>query len=170
MFPKRFRDPKTGFHLLSSMHSKKYLKNIGLEREDYYFLKRVGKGLLCTYAILGALWLLNDNSPLGWQKLKPRLREQEEALKEFIAKGGMIGTTIGPKGMAESDEDRNNNQKELQSKSFDQEAQKLWLKMKNEVTTELKERAHAYLNSCRIVCHTTMELLLITQQLKSSSD
>ena len=36
------------------MHAKKYLKNIGLESEDYHFFKRVGKGLLCTYAVLGA--------------------------------------------------------------------------------------------------------------------
>ncbi|TKY47137.1 cysteine synthase [Spatholobus suberectus] len=140
MFPKRFRDPKTGFHLLSSMHSKKYLKNIGLEREDYYLLKHVGKGLLCTYAVLGALWLYNENSSLGWWKLKPWLKEHEEALKEFIAKGGTIGTTVGPKGMDESDKDGNNNQKELQGKNFDEEAQKLWLRMKNEVTAELKEK------------------------------
>ncbi|KAG4933482.1 hypothetical protein JHK87_047484 [Glycine soja] len=41
-----------GFHLLSSMHAKKNLKNIGLESEDYHFFKRVGKGLLCTYVVL----------------------------------------------------------------------------------------------------------------------
>ncbi|KAK7335183.1 hypothetical protein VNO80_26959 [Phaseolus coccineus] len=33
------------FPQLSSINSKKYLKNIGLEREDYYYLKHVGKGL-----------------------------------------------------------------------------------------------------------------------------
>ncbi|XP_020216954.1 uncharacterized protein LOC109800584 [Cajanus cajan] len=136
MFPKRFRDPKTGFHLLSSMHSKKYLKNIGLESEDYYFLKRVGTGLLCTYAVLGALWLYNDNSSLGWWKPK----EHEEAVKDFIAKGRVIGTSIGAKVMGESDKDGNNNQKELQGKNFDEEAQKLRLGMKNEVTTELKKK------------------------------
>ncbi|KAL2332946.1 hypothetical protein Fmac_014159 [Flemingia macrophylla] len=136
MFPKRFRDPKTGFHLLSSMYSKKYLKNIGLEREDYYFLKRVGNGLLCTYAVLGALWLYKDNSSLGWWKLK----EHEEAVKEFFAKGKIIGTTIGAKVMAESDKDGNHNQKELQGKNFDEESQKLWLRLKNEITTELKEK------------------------------
>ncbi|CAJ1960343.1 unnamed protein product [Sphenostylis stenocarpa] len=137
MFPKRFRDAKTGFHLLSSMHSKKYLKNIGLEREDYYFLKHVGKGLLCTYAVLGALWLYSENSSLGWKKLKPRLKEHEEALKEFIGKGGMIGTTVSPKDM---DGNNNNNPNEMESKNFDAEAQKLWLRLKNEVTTELKEK------------------------------
>ncbi|KAG4923668.1 hypothetical protein JHK87_049208 [Glycine soja] len=129
MFPKRFRDPKTGFHLLSSMHAKKYLKNIGLESEDYHFFKRVGKGLLCTYAVLGALWLYNNNSSLGWEKLKPWLKEHEEALKGFIAEGGMIGTSTSPKGMAESDKE-----------NFDEEAQKLWLRMKNEVKTELREK------------------------------
>nr|ACU22742.1 unknown [Glycine max] len=53
MFPKRFRDPKTGFHLLSSMNAKKYLKNIGLEREDYYFFKRVGKAYFAPMQYLG---------------------------------------------------------------------------------------------------------------------
>ncbi|XP_014518270.1 uncharacterized protein LOC106775645 [Vigna radiata var. radiata] len=141
MFRKLFRDPKTGFHLLSSMNSKKYLKNIGLEREDYYFLKHVGKGLLCTYAVLGAMWLYTENSSLGWGKLEPRLKEHEEALKDFIRKGRMIGDAFSPKGVGESDKDGNyNNQKETQNKNFDEEAQKLWLKLKNEVATELKEK------------------------------
>jgi len=123
------------------MNSKKYLKNIGLEREDYYFLKHVGKGLLCTYAVLGALWLYTENSSQGWGKLKPRLKEQEEALKDFIAKGRMIGTAFSQKGMSESDKDgNNNNQKETQNENFDEEAQKLWLRLKNEVATELKEK------------------------------
>ncbi|XP_027933322.1 uncharacterized protein LOC114188863 [Vigna unguiculata] len=142
MFRKLFRDSKTGFHLLSSMNSKKYLKNIGLEREDYYFLKHVGKGLLCTYAVLGALWLYTEkNSSLGWGKLKPRLKEHEEALKDFIGKGRMIGDAVSPKGMSESDKDGNyNNQKETQNKNFDEEAQKLWLRLKHEVATELKQK------------------------------
>ncbi|KAK7333249.1 hypothetical protein VNO80_30014 [Phaseolus coccineus] len=141
MFPKRFRDPKTGFHMLSSMNSKKYLKNIGLEREDYYFLKHVGKGLLYTYAFLGALWLYTENSSLGWGKLKPRLKEHEEALKDFIGKGRMIGTAVSPKGVSGNDNDgNNNNQKEKQNKNLDEEAQKLWLRLKNEVATELKEK------------------------------
>ncbi|XP_027337682.1 uncharacterized protein LOC113851415 [Abrus precatorius] len=136
MFPKRFRDPKTGFHLLSSMHAKKYLKNVGVEREDYYFLKQVGKALLCTYTIMGVFWLFKGTSPL--EKLAPRLKEHEEALKEFISKGGMLGTTIGPKGMVENDKDTCNCQNELQNKN--QEAQKLWLRMRNEVVAELKEK------------------------------
>ncbi|BAT88368.1 hypothetical protein LR48_Vigan09g122900 [Vigna angularis] len=141
MFRKLFRDPKTGFHVLSSMNSKKYLKNIGLEREDYYFLKHVGKGLLCTYAVLGVMWLYTDNSSLGWGKLEPRLKEHEEALKDFISKGRMIGDAFSPKGMDKSDKDGNyNNQKETQNKNFDEEAQKLWLRLKNEVATELKKK------------------------------
>ncbi|KAG4974858.1 hypothetical protein JHK82_031741 [Glycine max] len=78
--------------------------------------------------VLGALWLYNNNSSLGWGKLKPQLKEHEEALKEFIAKGKMIGTTNSPKGKAESDKE-----------NFDEEAQKLWLRMKNELKTELME-------------------------------
>ncbi|KAK7301806.1 hypothetical protein RJT34_12682 [Clitoria ternatea] len=128
MFPKRFRDPKTGFHMLSSMHAKKYLKNIGLETEDYFFLKRVGTVLLCTYTVLGALWLSKDTSSLGWSKLKPRLKEHEEALKDFIAKGRLIATNFGQKEMVKSDKD------------FDQEAHELWLRMKKEVVAELKDK------------------------------
>ncbi|KAK7305349.1 hypothetical protein VNO77_43254 [Canavalia gladiata] len=140
MFPKRFRDPKTGFHLLSFMHVKKYMKNIGLEREDYYFLKQVGKALLCTYSIIGAMWLYNETAQLGWWRQKPRLKEEhEETLKEFIAKGRMIANTIRPKGMVENDKDGCNCQ-ELQGKNFDEEAQKLWLKMRNDVVAELKEK------------------------------
>ena len=41
----------------------------------------------------------------------------------------MIGTSTSPKGMAESDKE-----------NFDEEAQKLWLRMKNEVKTELREK------------------------------
>ena len=63
------------------------------------------------------------------EELKPRLKEHEEALKGFIAEGGMIGTSTSPKGMAESDKE-----------NFDEEAQKLWLRMKNEVKTELREK------------------------------
>ena len=40
----------------------------------------------------------------------------------------MIGTTNSPKGKAESDKE-----------NFDEEAQKLWLRMKNELKTELME-------------------------------
>ncbi|XP_061374020.1 uncharacterized protein LOC133316297 [Gastrolobium bilobum] len=135
-FPKRFQDPTSGFHRLSSMHAKKYLNKIGLEREDYNFWKQAGKALLCTYAIIGAVWLYHKAS----QQPKFRYPGDEEAMKEFIAKRGMIGTTNGPKGVVESDEDASNNQKELQSNKFDQEAQKLWLKMRNEVIAELQEK------------------------------
>ncbi|KAJ1381112.1 hypothetical protein SESBI_45434 [Sesbania bispinosa] len=128
------------------MQAKKHMKKIGLEREDYYFLKQVGKALLCTYTILGALWLYNETSPLGWWKLKPKeelefLYPSDKEAKEFIAKGGMIETTSGPKGLVESDKDADDYQKkELQSKKFDQEAQKLWLKMRNEAIAELKKK------------------------------
>jgi len=64
----------------------------------------------------------------------------EEAMKEFIAKGGMIGTSIGPKGAAEEDKDESDYKKEMKDKKFKQEAQKLWLRMRNEVIAEFKEK------------------------------
>ncbi|CAL5425376.1 unnamed protein product [Camellia sinensis] len=54
-----------------------------------------------------------------------------EAMKEFVAKGGMISTAIGPKGVIELDKDSYNYQKELQDKKFEQEALKLRIRMRN---------------------------------------
>jgi hypothetical protein len=64
----------------------------------------------------------------------------EEAVEEFIKSGGALGTTIGPKGFADANMDSDNMQKQLQSKKFDQEAQKLWFRMRNEVVQELQEK------------------------------
>ncbi|XVE87881.1 hypothetical protein DITRI_Ditri19aG0024100 [Diplodiscus trichospermus] len=106
-----------------------------------------------------ALWrrvALQRNIPTA-VTLKPRPKEERElahlyerrefpypgdaeAMEEFIAKGGIIGTTIGPKGLVETDKDSLNYQKELQKKKFDQEAMKLWLRMRNEVISELQEK------------------------------
>ncbi|XP_051115528.1 uncharacterized protein LOC127240738 isoform X2 [Andrographis paniculata] len=135
----------------------KYLKRIGLGKEDYHFWKQIGKGLICTYTLFGLAWLWNETSPLGWWTLKPKPKEEkelahlyerrqfpypgdQEAMDEFIAKGGMIGTVIGPKGFVENDKDFYNFEKELQDKKFEQEALKLWLRMKNEVVSELQEK------------------------------
>ncbi|MED6138482.1 hypothetical protein PIB30_074626 [Stylosanthes scabra] len=142
MFPKRFQDPKTGFKLLSSMHAKKYLKKIGLESEDYFFWKQVGKALLCSYTIMGGVWLYNG----GASKLKPQPKVDQQidhkqhqqfplasnlgAMKEFATD---IRTKIGSKGMVEND-------KEQERNKFEQEAQKLWMKMRNEVVAELQEK------------------------------
>ncbi|XP_042510761.1 uncharacterized protein LOC122086117 [Macadamia integrifolia] len=137
--------------------TQKFLKKIGLGKEDYYFWKQIGKALLSTYALFGVAWLYNETSPLGWWTLKPRPKEEkemanlyerrrfpypgdEEAVEEFIASGGTMGTTIGPKGLIESDTDPDNFQKKLQSKKFEQESQKLWLRMRNEVISELQEK------------------------------
>jgi hypothetical protein len=49
----------------------------------------------------------------------------EDAMEEFIQKGGMIGTTIRPKGMVENDMDESDYKKELNYKKFEQEVQKL---------------------------------------------
>uniref|UniRef100_A0A6N2MIB0 Uncharacterized protein n=1 Tax=Salix viminalis TaxID=40686 RepID=A0A6N2MIB0_SALVM len=54
-------------------------------------------------------------------------------MEEVVAKEGMIGTTIGPKGT-----------KQLQDKKFEQEAQKLWFRMRNEVIQELQEKGYDF--------------------------
>ncbi|KAK4367519.1 hypothetical protein RND71_011311 [Anisodus tanguticus] len=103
------------------------------------------------------MWVWNETSQFGWWTLKPRPKEEKElahlyerrkfpypgdekAMEEFVAKGGMIGTTIGPKGVIESDKDSYNYQKVLQDKKVDQEALKLWMRMGNEVISELQEK------------------------------
>ncbi|KAB1225771.1 Protein NRT1/ PTR FAMILY 8.2 [Morella rubra] len=157
MIRKRYQDAKTGFQLVKSMNTQKFLKKIGLGKEDYYFWKQVGKALLATYTLFGVAWLYNETSPLGWWTLKPRPKEErelahlydrrefpypgdEEAMEEFVARGGMIGTTIGPKGTIETDKDAFNYQKDLQNKKLEQEALKLWFRMRNEVIQELQEK------------------------------
>ncbi|XP_058782127.1 uncharacterized protein LOC131656416 [Vicia villosa] len=149
MFPKRFKDTKTGFHMLSSIHAKRYMNKIGVESEDYYFYKQIGKALLCTYTILGALWIYNDgSSPMEWwRKKSPQLKEKleqanlypsdVESVKEFVAKGKMIGAKL--KGLVESDKDACGCE-EMQRKKVDEDAQRMWLKMKNEVVAELREK------------------------------
>jgi len=148
-----------GFQLVKSMNAEKYLKKVGLGKEDYHFWKQIGKALLWTYTLFGVAWLYNETSPLGWWTLKPRPKEEkelahlyerrefpypgdEEAMEEFVTKGGMIGTTIGPKGVVETDRDAYNYQRDLQDKKVEQEAQKLWLRMRNEVILELRDKGH----------------------------
>ena len=63
-------------------------------------------------------------------------------MEEFIAKGGMIGTAIGPKGMVDFDKDSYNYEKELEKNKLEQEAQKLWFRMRNEVISELQEKGY----------------------------
>ncbi|XP_068669335.1 uncharacterized protein [Aristolochia californica] len=139
--------------------AQKFLKKIGLGKEDYPFWKQIGKALLCTYTVFGLAWLWNETSPLGWWTLKPRPKEEremahlyerrrfpypgdEEAVEKFIASGGTLGTTIGLKGFVDSDKDSENLQKKLQTQKFDQEAHKLWIRMRNEVLLELQEKGY----------------------------
>uniref|UniRef100_A0ACD5UY95 Uncharacterized protein n=4 Tax=Avena sativa TaxID=4498 RepID=A0ACD5UY95_AVESA len=143
--------------LRSFPQARRLLRRMGFEKGDAYFFKQMGKGMLCTYVLFGAAWLWNETSPLGWWTLKPRPKEEkemahlyerrefpypgdEEAVEEFIKSGGALGTTIGPKGFADANMDSDNMQKQLQSKKFDQEAQKLWFRMRNEVVQELQEK------------------------------
>ncbi|KAA8543774.1 hypothetical protein F0562_022049 [Nyssa sinensis] len=159
MVRKGYQGAKTGLQLIKSFNAEKLLKKIGLGKEDHIFWKQVGYSLLCTHAVFGVAWLYNETSPLGWWTLKPRPKEEkelahlyerrkfpypgdEEAMEEFIAKGGMIGTTIGPKGIIEFDKDSHNYQKELQDKKLEQESLKLWMRMRNEVISELQEKGY----------------------------
>ncbi|CAN8301369.1 unnamed protein product [Cochlearia groenlandica] len=159
MVRKQFQQAKTGIEALKSMDANKYLKKVGLGRDDMFFWKQVGKSLLCTYTIFGLAWVYNETSPLGWWTLKPRPKEEREmahlyerrefpypgdteAMEDFVAKGGMIGTSIGPKGIVESEGEADNYQKEMEKKKFDKEAQKLWVRMRNEVMTELQEKGY----------------------------
>uniref|UniRef100_A0A2P2P5E0 Homeobox prospero protein n=1 Tax=Rhizophora mucronata TaxID=61149 RepID=A0A2P2P5E0_RHIMU len=160
MVRKRFQPAKTGFEYLKSINYDKYLRKVGLGKEDHYFWKQIGKSLLYAYAIGGALWWYNETSPLGWWPTTIRPKEErelahlyerieypypgdEEAMEEFIASGKMMGTSIGPKGILEEDDGGAvNYQKELQNKKFEQEAQKMWLRMRNEVIQELQEKGY----------------------------
>ncbi|CAI9106915.1 OLC1v1006162C1 [Oldenlandia corymbosa var. corymbosa] len=143
--------------LTALFYAEKFLSKVGLGKEDHHFWKQIGKGLLCTYTLFGVAWLYNETSPLGWWTLKPRPKEEKElahlyerpnypypgdkeAMEEFIAKGGMIGTVMGPKGIIETDKDNVNYQKQLQDQKFEQEAMKLWMRMRNEVVSELQEK------------------------------
>ncbi|RLN35133.1 hypothetical protein C2845_PM03G29570 [Panicum miliaceum] len=146
-----------GAMLRNLPQARRLLRRMGFEKEDAYFWKQMGKAMLCTYTLFGVAWLWNETSPLGWWTLKPRPKEEkemahlyerrkfpypgdEEAVEEFIKSGGALGTTIGPKGFADANMDSENMQKQLQSKNFEQEAQKLWLRMRNEVIQELQEK------------------------------
>ncbi|MCD9559195.1 hypothetical protein HAX54_017049 [Datura stramonium] len=111
---------KAGAQMAKSFDAQKFLKRVGLGKEDYHFWKQVGKALLCIHAVWCGIRLWNETSPLG----------DEKAMEEFVAKGGMIGTTIGPKGIIESDKDSYNYQKALQDKKVEQKPIKLWTRMK----------------------------------------
>ena len=112
---------------------------------------------MITYALGGACWWFNETSPLGWWTLKPIPKEEKElahlyerkeypypgdkeAMDEFIANGGMIGTTVDPKGYVVFDRDGSSFQKEMHEQKFQGEANKLWIRMKNEVLTELHNK------------------------------
>ncbi|KAK1304016.1 hypothetical protein QJS10_CPB11g02284 [Acorus calamus] len=134
-----------------------FLKKIGLRKDDYPFYKEIGKALLCTYAVFGLGWLWNETSPLGWWTLKPRSKEEKElahlyerrrfpypgdteAMEKFIASGGALGTAIGSKGTIDLEKDPESLQKEVRLRKFEQESQKLWLRMRNEVISDLREK------------------------------
>ncbi|PRQ34394.1 hypothetical protein RchiOBHm_Chr5g0068491 [Rosa chinensis] len=129
----------SGYQAAKSLNAQKFLKKTGCGKEDYHW-KQIDKALLCTYTLDGVAWLYNEKSPLGWWMLKPRPKEEreldhlykrqefpylgdEEAMEEFVAKGGMIV-------------------KELQNKKFEQEVQRLWIKMRNKVILELPDKGY----------------------------
>ncbi|KAM7527697.1 hypothetical protein LguiB_031107 [Lonicera macranthoides] len=129
MVRKRFQDAKIGLELAKSFNAQKYLKNMGLGKEDYHFWKQPRPK---EEKKLAHLYECRKFSYPG----------DEEATREFVEKGGMIGTTIGPKGVVETDKDSYNYQKQLQDKKFEQEALKLLLRMKNEVISELQDKGY----------------------------
>lgn len=65
-----------------------------------------------------------------------------EAMEEFMKKGGMIGSVFGPKGTVEGGREANSYQKDLQDRKFEQEVQKMWMRMRNEVVVELQEQGY----------------------------
>ncbi|KAJ8747680.1 hypothetical protein K2173_013023 [Erythroxylum novogranatense] len=109
MVRKGFRNQNLDY--LKSLNYDKYLRKLGLGKEDHYFWKQVGKSLLCTYVLFGAAWLYNKTSPLG----------------------KMVGTMIGPKGIIRTNNDSVNYQKQLQDQKFEHEAMRMWIRMRNEV-------------------------------------
>ncbi|KAK8934823.1 hypothetical protein KSP39_PZI014865 [Platanthera zijinensis] len=153
---KKYQSNYSWFSMRNFPKTRKLIRKLGFERDDIYFWKQMGKAVLCTYAIFGLAWWWNETSPLGWWTTTSRPKEEwemahlyerrkfpypgdKEAVEEFIASGGMLGTTIGPRGIIDAEKDENF-QKRLQSQKFDQEAQKLWFRMKNEVMQELREK------------------------------
>ncbi|PKA65178.1 hypothetical protein AXF42_Ash013299 [Apostasia shenzhenica] len=145
------------FSMRNFPKARRFIRKMGFEKDDIYFWKQMGKAMLCTYALFGLAWLWNETSPLGWFTFRSRPKEEREmahlyerrkypypgdteAMEQFIASGGMLGTTIGPKGFIDSGKDKENFRKELQLQKFDQEAQKLWFRMRNEVIQELQEK------------------------------
>ncbi|KAG2274777.1 hypothetical protein Bca52824_057332 [Brassica carinata] len=105
MARKQFQQAKTGIEALKSMDADKYLKKVGLGRDDMFFWKQVENWLICMS---------------GREFPYPGDRE---AIEDFVAKGGMVGTRIGPKGIVESEGEADNYQKEMEKKMFDEEAQ-----------------------------------------------
>ncbi|TQE00941.1 hypothetical protein C1H46_013481 [Malus baccata] len=109
MVLKRYQDAKAGYQLAKSFNAEKYLKKVGLGKEDYYFWKQIGKALAQgRERELAHLYERRDFPYPG----------DEEAMEEFVAKGGMIGTTIGPKGFVETDKDAFNYQKSCRRSSW----------------------------------------------------
>jgi hypothetical protein len=117
--------------------------------------KQLGKGVAITYGVIAFAWWWDSNSPLGWWTLKPRTKEEremahlyerrvfpypgdKEAVQEFIEKGGAYGTTIGSHDVRQKAKD--NRVADLQKERFEREAQKLWLRMQNEVLREFHEQ------------------------------
>uniref|UniRef100_A0A0D3ECK8 Uncharacterized protein n=3 Tax=Brassica TaxID=3705 RepID=A0A0D3ECK8_BRAOL len=119
MARKQFQQAKTGelvsrlnvFHEMSERNhvsswrddNDKYLKKALKSMDADKYLKKVG------------LW---RDDMFFWKQVG-----DTEAIEDFVAKGGMVGTRIGPKGIVESEGEADNYQKEMEKKMFDEEAQ-----------------------------------------------
>lgn len=91
---------------MKSMRAERFLKKVGLGREDRYFWKQIGKALLCTYTLIGVAWLYNETSPFGWWTLKPRSKAEKDLAhlyerREFPYPGCLI-TLVPPKNLSSS--------------------------------------------------------------------
>ncbi|CAM6092418.1 unnamed protein product [Calypogeia fissa] len=118
---------------------------------------QMAKASLTTAALVGAAWLWDETSPLGWWTLKPRTKEEremanlyqrreypypgdKEAVKEFVEKGGTYGTAIGSQSALK--ESGNSILLDMQREKFERESHKLWLRMQREVLQDFEERGY----------------------------
>ncbi|WZZ90135.1 hypothetical protein YC2023_118714 [Brassica napus] len=104
---------RPGIEALKSMDADKYLKKVGLGRGDMFFWKQGG----------GRDQRRRENWLICMSGREFPYPGDTEAIEDFVAKGGMVGTRIGPKGIVESEGEADNYQKEMEKKMFDEEAQ-----------------------------------------------
>ncbi|KAG6479193.1 hypothetical protein ZIOFF_062654 [Zingiber officinale] len=58
--------------MAKAFNVQKLIKKLGFEKGDFYFVKQMGKALLCTYAIFGLAWWCNETNVFGWWNIQIR--------------------------------------------------------------------------------------------------